>query len=80
MKAEQTLKQNPSEINLKIRNMIKDTCKFMLSVRTYREELMGKIIDFAFQKPSISSRTTDVIKSIPVFVAQVYCLFEINNI
>lgn len=49
----------------------------MLSVKSYREELMEKVVNFAFQRPNMSTRTTDVIRSIPVFLAQVYCLFEI---
>jgi hypothetical protein len=40
----------------------------MLSVERYREGLMEKLIAFAYQKERESSRTTDVIKNIPIFI------------
>jgi len=52
MKAEKKVKESPTEINIRIRDMVKDTCKEIISAKTFREDLLGKMIEFAFQKPN----------------------------
>jgi len=68
---------------------IKETCaKIIETSGTFRADLISKIVRFAFpplekdsegKEKRVSTRTQDVVKSIPVFVAQFLALLDINN-
>ena len=53
----------------------------MMQVKSFRDEIVAKIHDFVYQKNGgESTRTGDIIKSIPVFVTQAYCFFDFPNV
>lgn len=59
---------------------IKDTCqKIIITSKTFRAELIEKIVNFATLGEKVSHRTADKIKGIQVLLTQFYCLIEINN-
>lgn len=53
----------------------------MMQVQTYRDNLCGQIVDFTYQENGAEcKRSGEVVKSIPVFVTQAYCLFDLPDL
>jgi hypothetical protein len=68
MKAEEKYKRTPNEVNKKMLDHIKKTCLQFLDSKDFKNDLIKKIVEFAYQGDRISTRTADIIKSIPVFI------------
>jgi hypothetical protein len=45
--------------------------------RTFRNEVAARFINFSGKQAQESFRTSDVVKNIPVFAAQVHCLLKV---
>jgi hypothetical protein len=68
MKAEEKYKKTPNEVNKKMLGHIKKTCLQLLDSNDFRNDLIKKIVEFSYQNDKISTRSADLIKSIPVFI------------
>ena len=74
------VEQNPSDINKKMLGQVLATCQQIVkTAKTFRAELVKKIIDFAQLNREASARTQDVIKGMNVLALQFYTLLSIDN-
>jgi hypothetical protein len=48
--------------------------------RTFRNEVAARFINFSGKQAQESFRTSDVVKNIPVFAAQVHCLLKVQDL
>ena len=75
------MQNDPKEINFKILHLVEQTCMNLIEKsNTFRNDTIQKIVDFAYQKPKTSSRTTDVIKSVEVLTIQFACLLKLKDL
>ena len=80
-KAQEKVQNDPKEINFKILHLVEQTCMNLIEQsHTFRNDMIQKIVDFAYQKPKVSSRTTDLIKSIEVLSIQFVCLLKVKDL
>ena len=62
-------------------HLVEQTCLNLIEQsHTFRNDTMKKIVDFAYQKMKISSRTTDIIKSVEVLAIQLTCLLKVKDL
>lgn len=74
------VKQNPTEINKRMLDHIKDTCiQIILTSKTFRAEMIDKAVNFTKLGAKESHRTADKVKGVQVLLTQFYCFLEINN-
>lgn len=72
LKASENAKENPSEMNKRIEELVLATCKAILSgFHEFRKNTRALLADFAQHH---DKRTSDVVASIPVMIAQLYAL------
>jgi len=70
LKAFDKANSDPSEVNQRMLELVTQTCMAVVeSNPEFRNELIEQFIKFCRQPPGVSSRTQDVVKSIPVFTA-----------
>lgn len=80
LKAMIKYQEDPKEVNKRILEQVEKTCIMIIEQhKEFRENLIAKFISFA-SKQDTSSRTSDVIKNINVFAAQIYCLLKLENL
>lgn len=48
--------------------------------RTFRNEVVGRLVNFTAKQGTESFRTSDVVKSLSVLAAQVHCLFKVPDL
>lgn len=76
LKALEKVKTDESEVTHRIFNQIQTTCiEIINSNKNLREEVIQKVTNFVEQPQGESARTSDVVKSVLVLAAQLYCLF-----
>lgn len=81
MRALQKVAEDPSEVNKRILEQVEQTCVVMMDTnRTFRNETIGKFLNFSNKQGTESFRTSDVVKSINVLAAQVHCLFKVDDL
>jgi len=74
-------KAEPSEVNRRMVSQILDTCTNMIQYnKTFREEIISKIVNFCQGQDAVSHRTADVVKSVEVLALQYYALLKLENL
>ena len=48
--------------------------------RTFRNEIVGRFVNFTAKQGTESFRTSDVVKNVNVLAAQVHCLFKVPDL
>ena len=62
--------EDPSEVNKRILEQVEKTCVVMMDTnRTFRNEIVGKFLNFSNKQGIESFRTSDVVKNINVLAA-----------
>lgn len=81
LKAMLKASKEPTEVNRRILEQVERTCVVTLETnRTFRNDVVGRLVNFASKQGNESHRTSDVIKNISVFAAQVHCLFKVTDL
>lgn len=77
LKAMEKAKEDPSQRNIRIRDMILQTCKIMmLGNEEFRKNTIKMLVDF---HAGAEFRTADIVCSIPLMIAQLYTFLSLDN-
>ncbi len=72
LKALQDAEEKPTAINIKIVELVLETCKVIIKIsEDFRKTLVKQIVDFI---SAPVHRSADIVASIPIFIAQLYSL------
>ena len=81
MRAMQKVAEDPSEVNRRMLEQVEKTCVVIIKTHTtFRNETIGKFLNFSNKQGTESFRTSDVVKSINVLAAQIHCLFKMDDL
>ena len=81
LKAMLNADKDPSEVNKRILEQVEQTCVVTMDTnRVFRNEVVTRFINFSGKQAQESFRTSDVVKNIPVFAAQVHCLLKVQDL
>jgi hypothetical protein len=70
-----------TDVRKRILEQVEQTCIVTMDTnRTFRNEVATKFINFSGKQAQESFRTSDVVKSISVFAAQVHCLLKVPDL
>ena len=77
LKAIDKANAEPTQINNTIRDLVLETCKVLMTFNEeFRKNTIKMIVDFY---KSAELRTADIVASIPVLIAQLFTLFQLDN-
>ena len=77
LKALEKAKEEPTQINVAVRDMVLQTCKIIfMGNEEFRKNTIKMIVDF-YQ--GAEYRTADIVPSIPLLIAQLYTLLQCDN-
>jgi len=81
LKAMTKASTEPTEVNKRVLKQVEQTCVVMMDTeRTFRNEVVGRLVDFTAKQGTASVRTSDVVKSINVLAAQVHCPLQVPDL